>query len=55
MHTNIVPNKEKIKSGGGSMIDSLFFDYDFNGPEHEFPYDNLDIFDLQAVYDSIVK
>jgi len=55
MHKNILPNKEKIKPCGGSMIDSLFFDHDFNGPEHEFPYDNFDIFDLQAVYDSIVK
>mgnify|MGYP003116492376 FL=1 len=55
MHKNILPNKEKMKPCGGSMIDSLFFDHDFNGPEHEFPYDNFDIFDLQAVYDSIVK
>ena len=37
------------------MIDSLFFDYDFNGPEHEYPFDSFDIFNLQEVYDSIVK
>ena len=55
MHKNILPNKEKNKQCGGSMIDSLFFDYDFNGPEHEYPFDNFDIFDLQSVYDSIVK
>jgi hypothetical protein len=55
IHTNILPNKEKKKSCGGNMIDSLFFDYDFNGPEFEFPYDDMDLFDLQAVYDSIVK
>ena len=55
MHTNFKPNKEKTKSCGANMIDSLFFDYDFNGPEHEFPYDDFDIFDLQAIYDSIVK
>ena len=55
IHKNILPNKEKRKPCGGCMIDSLFFDHDFNGPEHEFPYDNFDIFDLQAVYDSIVK
>ena len=55
MHKNILPSKEKKKPCGGSMVDSLFFDHDFNGPEYEFPYDNFDIFDLQAVYDSIVK
>ena len=37
------------------MIDSLFFDYDFNSPEYEYPFDNFDIFNLQTVYDSIVK
>ena len=55
MHKNILPNKEEVKKCGGSMIDSLFFDYDFNGPEHEFPYDDFDIFDLQTIYDSIVN
>ena len=55
VHKNIKPNKEKIKPCGGSMVDSLFFDYDFNGPEFEFPYDNFDIFDLQNVYDSIIN
>jgi hypothetical protein len=55
IHKNISPNKDKIIDNGGHMIDSLFFDYDFNGPEHEYPFDNLDIFNLQEVYDSIVK
>ena len=55
MHTNILPNKDKKISGGGYMIDSLFFDYDFNSPEYEYPYDNYDIFNLQEVYDSIVN
>lgn len=55
MHTNILPNKDKKISGGGYMIDSLFFDYDFNGPEYEYPFDNFDIFNLQTVYDSIVS
>tara|TARA_A100001015_G_scaffold274426_1_gene330795 strand:+ start:53 stop:952 length:900 start_codon:yes stop_codon:yes gene_type:complete len=54
-HTNILPNKDKQISGGGYMIDSLFFDYDFNSPEYEYPYDDFDIFNLQTVYDSIVK
>ena len=54
-HKNILPNKEKNKPCGGSMIDSLFFDHDFNGPEYEFPYDNFDIFDIQSVYDSVVS
>ena len=55
MHTNILPNKDKQQKGGGYMIDSLFFDYDFNSPEYEYPFDNFDIFNLQTVYDSIVK
>ena len=54
-HTNILPNKDKISSRAGHMIDSLFFDYDFNGPEYEYPFDNFDIFNLQTVYDSIVN
>jgi hypothetical protein len=55
MHKNILPNKEKIKVGGSHMIDSLFFDHDFNGPEHEYPYEDLNIFNLQEIYDSIAK
>ena len=55
IHTNILPIKDKQISGGGYMIDSLFFDHDFNGPEYEYPFDNFDIFNLQTVYDSIVK
>lgn len=55
IHDNILPNKDITALGGGHMIDSLFFDYDFNGPEHEYPFDNFDIFNLQEVYDSIVK
>ena len=37
------------------MIDSLFFDHDFNGPEHEYPYDDFNIFNLQDIYDSITN
>ena len=55
IHKNILPNKDKQQKGGGYMIDSLFFDYDFNSPEYEYPFDNFDIFNLQTVYDSIVK
>jgi len=55
IHKNISPNKDKIIDNGGHMIDSLFFDYDFNGPEHEYPFDDFNIFNLQEVYDSIVK
>jgi hypothetical protein len=55
LHTNILPNKKIVNTGGGHMIDSLFFDHDFNGPEHEYPYDNFDIFNLQDVYDSLVS
>ena len=55
MHHNILPVQEKIVDNGGKMIDSLFFDHDFNGPEHEYPFQTADIFNLQEVYNSIVK
>lgn len=55
IHTNITPNKDKVTETGSKMIDSLFFDYDFNGPEHEYPFEDFDIFNLQDVYDSVVK
>ena len=53
-HTNINPNivKKNLNSEG---IDSLFFDHDFNGPEHEYPYDSSDIFNLQDIYNSVTK
>ena len=55
MHTNVVPVKPKKEECGGNMIDSLFFDYDFNGPEYEYPYDGFDIFNLQEIFDSVTK
>lgn len=54
MHTNIKPAKEMIENNT-SYIDSLIFDYDFNGPEYEYPFDTDDIFNLQQVYNSTVK
>ncbi len=54
MHNNIksvLPFNDVDANG----IDSLFFDYDFNGPEHEYPFDTDDVFNLQEVYDSIIK
>jgi hypothetical protein len=53
MHHNIMP-RDALENNT-SYIDSLFFDYDFNGPEHEYPYDSDDIFNLQEIYDSVVK
>jgi hypothetical protein len=55
IHNNILPNVDKEINAGGRMIDSLFFDHDFNGPEHEYPYKDLNIFNLQEIYDSVVK
>lgn len=54
MHTNITPNKDKLSHVGGRMANSLFYDYDFNSPEHEYPFDDFDIFNLQDIYNSIV-
>ena len=44
MHNNILPNTEIISEAGGRMIDSVFFDHDFTGPEHEFPFKDYSIF-----------
>ena len=54
MHDNILPAKEK-KDNSSSLIDSLFFDNDFNGPEYEFPFDGMDIFNLQTIFNSLTK
>ena len=54
IHTNIRPVAEPIEDQNTAYIDSLLFDYDFNGPEHEFPYAQTDIFNLQEVFDSVV-
>lgn len=54
MHTNIKPALNMIEKNT-SYIDSLLFDYDFNGPEYEYPFESDNIFNLQEVFDSIVK
>tara|TARA_R110002012_G_scaffold316330_1_gene531152 strand:- start:1683 stop:2582 length:900 start_codon:yes stop_codon:yes gene_type:complete len=54
MHTNITPTKEKQNVASG-MIDSLFFDNDFNGPEYEYPYEDFDIFNLQTIFNSLTQ
>ena len=53
-HTNLKPAVE-MKETNTSYVDSLFFDYDFNGPEHEYPFETPDIFNLQDVYNSVVN
>ena len=53
IHDNIM-SRDALENNT-SYIDSLFFDYDFNGPEYEYPYDSDDIFNLQDVYNSVVK
>ncbi len=54
MHHNFKPCINKQESNT-NYLDSVFFDYDFNGPEHEFPFESFNLFDLQQVFDSIVK
>lgn len=54
MHTNITPNLDKVPLDSLG-VDAQFFDNDFNGPEHEFPYASKDIFKLQDIFDSIVN
>ena len=53
IHKNIKPAVEPIKGQNTAGIDSFLFDYDFNGPEHEFPYPQSDIFNLQDIFDSV--
>lgn len=53
MHINAVPNIPK--KDNEQVIDGVFFDHDFNGPEHEFPYESTALFKLQDIYDYIVK
>ena len=54
MHTNIMPNIEPTDVTS-RLVDAQFFDNDFNGPEHDFPYPSNDIFKLQDIVDSIQK
>jgi hypothetical protein len=54
MHTNIEPALPTIEQNT-NYVDSLFFDYDFNGPECEYPFESTNIFNLQDIYNSIVK
>lgn len=54
LHKNFKPELE-IKESNTSYIDSLLFDYDFNGHEYEFPFESPDIFNLQSIYESVMK
>ena len=54
IHDNILPSENIINDRNTAFIDSLFFDYDFNGHDHEYPFTSNDIFKLQDVYDSVV-
>lgn len=53
LHKNFEPVVEPVKGQNTAGIDSFLFDYDFNGPEHEFPYPSADIFNLQDIFDSV--
>lgn len=54
IHDNFTPDKPKLNRGS-HCIDSLFFDYDFNGQEHEYPYDDFNLFDLQKIHSNLIK
>lgn len=53
LHKNFEPFVEPIEGQNTAGIDSFLFDYDFNGPEHEFPYPQSDIFNLQDIFDAV--
>lgn len=52
MHTNI----ETVKPQNFKLPGSLYFDFDFNGPEHEYPFsENDDLFDMNKIFEAIEK
>jgi hypothetical protein len=53
IHTNVKPVLKPFNTNTMG-IDSIFFDYNFDGPEHEFPYPSYDLFDVQSIYDTLI-
>lgn len=52
IHTNI----ETVKPQNFKLPGSLYFDFDFNGPEHEYPFsENDDLFDMNKIFEAIEK
>lgn len=52
MHTNI----ETVKPQNFKLPGSLYFDFDFNGPEHEYPFsENDDLFDMNKIFEAIER
>jgi ADP-heptose:LPS heptosyltransferase len=50
MHTNI----ETVKPHNFKLPGSYLFDFDFNGSEHEYPFnENEDLFDIDKIFESI--
>jgi len=54
MHDNIQPAQKAVDTCS-TGLDSHFFDYDFNGPEWEFPFQDTNLFNLQGIVDSLLK
>lgn len=50
MHNNITPNVEMVDPYDKNQY---LFDYDFNGPLAEYPYDTLDLFNVEEIIKSI--
>jgi hypothetical protein len=52
MHTNI----ETVKPHNFKLPGSYLFDFDFNGSEHEYPFnENEDLFDIDKIFEAIEK
>lgn len=52
MHTNI----ETIKPHNFKLPGSYLFDFDFNGVEHEYPFnENEELYDIDKIFDAIEK
>lgn len=52
MHTNI----ETVKPQNFKLPGSVYFDFDFNGPEHEYPFsENDDLFDMNKIFEAIER
>jgi len=52
IHTNI----ETVKPNSFKLPGSLYFDFDFTGPEHEYPFDDEEeLFDIDLIIQSVDK
>jgi hypothetical protein len=52
IHKNLTPNVPKTMD---NLIDSSLFDYNFEGAEHEYPYNTNDLFNVDEIVDMLMS